>query len=81
MGKIAQELHIDFIISTGDNFYEDGLNETGDPSFEQSFSAIYSASSLRRPWHLGNCHHYHTSFGYIYLGELGTALSTKPCKL
>lgn len=52
MGKIAQQFPIDFVISTGDNFYEDGLNGTDDPSFEQSFSAIYSASSLQTPWHL-----------------------------
>lgn len=52
MGKIAQPLNIDFVISTGDNFYEDGLNGTDDKSFEQSFSAIYTASSLQKPWHL-----------------------------
>uniref|UniRef100_A0A0D6R693 Purple acid phosphatase n=1 Tax=Araucaria cunninghamii TaxID=56994 RepID=A0A0D6R693_ARACU len=56
MGTVAEKLGIDFVISTGDNFYEDGLTGTDDPSFTQSFSDIYSTSSLQKPWHvvLGN---------------------------
>ncbi|KAH9321308.1 hypothetical protein KI387_015947 [Taxus chinensis] len=52
LGMIAEKLQIAFVISTGDNFYEDGLNSTHDPSFEQSFSAIYGSASLQKPWHL-----------------------------
>jgi len=56
MGRIGEELDIDFVISTGDNFYEQGLTGTDDPSFEESFSGIYTAKSLQTPWYsvLGN---------------------------
>ncbi|WOG83611.1 hypothetical protein DCAR_0102788 [Daucus carota subsp. sativus] len=56
MGKIAEKLDIDFIISTGDNFYDDGLTDENDPAFEESFSNIYTARSLQKPWYtvLGN---------------------------
>ncbi|KAH9300054.1 hypothetical protein KI387_011637 [Taxus chinensis] len=51
MGKIGGKLQIDFVISTGDNFYQNGLNGTDDPSFQQSFSQIYTAKSLQKQWY------------------------------
>ncbi|KAJ3678995.1 hypothetical protein LUZ61_021159 [Rhynchospora tenuis] len=56
MGKVGKELNIDFVISTGDNFYENGLTGVDDKAFEQSFSDIYTAESLQKPWYtvLGN---------------------------
>ncbi|KAJ4960845.1 hypothetical protein NE237_020755 [Protea cynaroides] len=56
MGRIAEELEPDFIISTGDNFYGSGLTGTDDPAFEESFSKIYTANSLQKQWYsvLGN---------------------------
>ncbi|XP_028805500.1 purple acid phosphatase 3 [Neltuma alba] len=56
MGKVAEKLDIDFVISTGDNFYDDGLTGIDDPAFELSFSKVYTASSLQKPWFnvLGN---------------------------
>ncbi|XP_052206020.1 uncharacterized protein LOC127810528 isoform X2 [Diospyros lotus] len=56
MGRIGEEQDIDFVISTGDNFYEDGLSGIDDPAFEQSFSDIYTAPSLQKKWFnvLGN---------------------------
>uniref|UniRef100_A0A0D6QTH8 Purple acid phosphatase n=1 Tax=Araucaria cunninghamii TaxID=56994 RepID=A0A0D6QTH8_ARACU len=56
MGRIGEELGVEFVISTGDNFYEDGLTGANDPSFEESFSDIYTAKSLQKPWYavLGN---------------------------
>ncbi|XP_074345800.1 purple acid phosphatase 3-like isoform X2 [Apium graveolens] len=56
MGIIAGKLDIDFIISTGDNFYDDGLTDENDPAFEESFSNIYTAPSLQKQWYtvLGN---------------------------
>ena len=53
MGRIGEDLDVEFIISTGDNFYEDGLTGVGDPSFLQSFSQIYNAKSLQKPWYSG----------------------------
>lgn len=56
MGRIGEALDVEFIISTGDNFYENGLTGVADPSFLESFSHIYTAKSLQKPWHavLGN---------------------------
>ncbi|PON84080.1 Acid phosphatase, type [Trema orientale] len=56
MGRIGEKLDIDFIISTGDNFYENGLKGVNDPTFEKSFTNIYTAKSLHKQWYsiLGN---------------------------
>ncbi|KAF4347975.1 hypothetical protein G4B88_020981 [Cannabis sativa] len=56
MGIIGEKLDIDFVISTGDNFYESGLNGVDDPAFQESFTNIYTAPSLQKPWYtvLGN---------------------------
>lgn len=47
---------VDFVISTGDNFYDDGLTGVDDKAFEESFTGIYTAKSLQKPWYtvLGN---------------------------
>ncbi|KHN28882.1 purple acid phosphatase 8-like isoform X1 [Glycine soja] len=56
MGVIGQLLDIDFVISTGDNFYDSGLTGIDDPDFDDSFTKIYTASSLQKQWYsvLGN---------------------------
>ncbi|KAF5750071.1 purple acid phosphatase 8-like isoform X1 [Tripterygium wilfordii] len=56
MGVIGEKLDIDFVISTGDNFYEDGLTGVDDPAFHESFTNIYTAPSLQKQWYtvLGN---------------------------
>ncbi|KAH1111148.1 hypothetical protein GLYMA_04G128300v4 [Glycine max] len=56
MGRVATKLNIDFVISTRDNFYDDGLTGIDDPAFEISFSKIYTAKSLQKQWYsvLGN---------------------------
>ncbi|KAI9074087.1 hypothetical protein K1719_043932 [Acacia pycnantha] len=56
MGIVGEKLDIDFVISTGDNFYEDGLTGVDDPAFYDSFANIYTAPSLNKPWYsvLGN---------------------------
>ncbi|XP_047944360.1 purple acid phosphatase 17-like [Salvia hispanica] len=56
MGRIGEELDIDFVISTGDNFYDNGLKGETDPAFVESFTDIYTAKSLQKPWYsvLGN---------------------------
>ena len=53
MGIIGDKLDIDFVISTGDNFYDDGLTGVDDPAFDESFSNIYTAPSLQRQWYTG----------------------------
>ncbi|KAL5204872.1 hypothetical protein ABZP36_009743 [Zizania latifolia] len=56
MGIVGEKMDIDFVISTGDNFYKNGLTGVDDAAFEESFTHIYTASSLQKPWYtvLGN---------------------------
>jgi tartrate-resistant acid phosphatase type 5 len=56
MGGAAESLGSRCVISVGDNFYEDGVQSTGDPQWRSSFEDIYSARSLQVPWYvaLGN---------------------------
>ncbi|XP_011011145.1 PREDICTED: purple acid phosphatase 17-like [Populus euphratica] len=56
MGRIGEKLDIDFVVSTGDNFYDDGLTSEQDKAFEESFTQIYTAKSLQKQWYsvLGN---------------------------
>ncbi|KAL6842900.1 hypothetical protein ACP4OV_027213 [Aristida adscensionis] len=56
MGIVGEKLNIDFVISTGDNIYDDGIANTSDPLFKECFTNIYTADSLQKPWYivLGN---------------------------
>ena len=60
MAQTAQETRAKFIISVGDNFYEDGVASTDDKQWRTSFEDVYGAASLQVPWQviLGN-HDYH----------------------
>lgn len=56
MGDSAERLRARFVLSVGDNFYEDGVTSVSDPAWRTSFEDIYVAPSLQVPWHvaLGN---------------------------
>ncbi|KAL5702796.1 acid phosphatase [Ranunculus cassubicifolius] len=56
MGKVGEKMDVNFIISTGDNFYHNGLSSVADPAFYDSFTRIYTAKSLQKQWYnvLGN---------------------------
>lgn len=56
MGKTAKEMSVDFIISTGDNFYPKGVISEYDPLWRTSFEDVYKAFSLQWDWYpvLGN---------------------------
>ncbi|ONK65336.1 uncharacterized protein A4U43_C07F36070 [Asparagus officinalis] len=56
MGKTGKRLGVDFVISTGDNFYDNGLTGVDDKLFEESFTNVYTAKSLQKTWYsvLGN---------------------------
>lgn len=56
MGKVGEKLDIDFVVSTGDNFYDNGLSSEHDAAFEESFTKIYTQNSLQKQWYsiLGN---------------------------
>ncbi len=56
MGRTAKAIASRFVISVGDNFYEDGVTGLDDPQWQDSFEAIYADAALQTPWHviLGN---------------------------
>lgn len=56
MGIVGDKLDIDFVVSTGDNFYDNGLTSDTDPAFFESFTNIYTSKSLQKQWYsvLGN---------------------------
>lgn len=60
MGIAAQNVGSRFVISVGDNFYDNGVTSLADDHWQKSFENVYTAPSLRLPWHviLGN-HDYH----------------------
>jgi acid phosphatase len=60
MGETAAQIGARFVLSVGDNFYEDGVDSVHDPQWRTSFEDVYRAPSLQVPWHvaLGN-HDYH----------------------
>jgi tartrate-resistant acid phosphatase type 5 len=60
MAKAAQDIGARFVISVGDNFYEDGVASVEDSHWRASFEEVYHQAPLQVPWHviLGN-HDYH----------------------
>ncbi len=62
MTKTTSTIAPKFIISTGDNFYPDGVKTVEDKQWQTSFEDIYTASGLQCPWYvvLGN-HDYHSN--------------------
>ena len=56
MGEVATSLASDFVISTGDNFYNRGVRSVTDPQWRATYESVYSAPSLQAPWYvvLGN---------------------------
>jgi acid phosphatase len=59
MARCAQSVGARFVISTGDNFYPDGVRSVEDPQWRTSFEDVYDAPSLMIPWYavLGNHDH------------------------
>jgi tartrate-resistant acid phosphatase type 5 len=55
MGKAAEK-GVDFVISAGDNFYENGVDGVDDPAWAESYRDIYTSLCLDVPWYpvLGN---------------------------
>lgn len=56
MAAYAGGQGLDFVISTGDNFYERGVRSVEDEAWERSFEAVYRDPALQVPWYavLGN---------------------------
>ncbi len=68
MGVTADEIGSRFVVSLGDNFYEDGVTGLDDPQWSGSFEQIYAAPSLQTRWDviLGN---------HDYRGDVQTQLA------
>jgi tartrate-resistant acid phosphatase type 5 len=64
MANFADKTPAKFVVSTGDNFYENGVASVEDPEWKRSFEDIYARPSLMIPWYvaLGN-HDYHGDVG------------------
>lgn len=56
MDKAAAETGAAFVISVGDNFYDNGVQSTTDPQWKTSFEDVYIGAHLQMPWYvaLGN---------------------------
>jgi acid phosphatase len=56
MAETAMAIGARFVLSVGDNFYENGVTGVDDPHWRGSFEDIYHAASLQVPWYaaLGN---------------------------
>ncbi len=59
MARAARRYNIDFVLSTGDNFYEHGVESIHDAHWCESFDAVYDDPALHVPWYatLGNHDH------------------------
>lgn len=56
LGYAANETDAEFIVTTGDNFYPNGVRSVNDPLWQNSFENIYKAHALQINWFvtLGN---------------------------
>jgi hypothetical protein len=56
MKNIADTSKIDYLVSTGDNFYYDGVQSTNDIKWTERYENIYNGSLLGKDWYvtLGN---------------------------
>jgi len=68
MGRSAEAVRSRFVVSVGDNFYEDGVRGLDDKQWKTSFEDIYTAASLQTRWDviLGN---------HDYRGDVPTQLA------
>jgi tartrate-resistant acid phosphatase type 5 len=62
MVKESKKIKPQFIISVGDNFYENGVQSVDDPHWQKSFEEVYRDPALQIRWYciLGN-HDYHAN--------------------
>ena len=56
LADVAGRLGAEFVVTTGDNFYDDGVRSVEDPQWRTSFEDVYHHPSLQVPWYpsLGN---------------------------
>jgi 3',5'-cyclic AMP phosphodiesterase CpdA len=57
MAATAEVIHPQFIISTGDNFYDAGVEDLADSHWIESFESVYNQESLQIPWYIAVGNH------------------------
>jgi hypothetical protein len=57
MGAVATRLRPRFVLSTGDNIYEQGMRNVSDPLFDATFSRVFTHPALALPWYLAMGNH------------------------
>ena len=57
MGAVATKLRPRFVLSTGDNVYEQGMRNVSDPLFAATFSQVFTHPALATPWYLAMGNH------------------------
>lgn len=56
MDSTARKLDASFVVSTGDNFYPEGVASVNDPAWQDSFENVYTGHAIHESWYvaLGN---------------------------
>ncbi len=72
MNEWVQKEDPQFIVSTGDNFYDVGVKDVNDSHWQESFEKVYRGSNLiQKPWHIsiGNHDYYGNADAEIEYGK------------
>jgi tartrate-resistant acid phosphatase type 5 len=74
MAGIAEQDNINFVISTGDNFYGHGVASTSDPLWKDAFEDVYTAPALMCPWYpvLGNHDHKASAMAQVAYSQVSS---------
>jgi acid phosphatase len=59
LARSARAVPLDFVISTGDNFYPIGVTSGEDPHWRYSFARVYGDPALHCPWYVALGNHDH----------------------
>lgn len=61
----SQNHSIHFVVSTGDNMYEDGVSGVKDRKFKRNFEDVYTQESLQCVWYMSLGNHDHGAHGVM----------------